>query len=250
MKMILIWFLALFPILGPDSPDEETPLTRPVADWVLRTHLDGQPGTLVAILHPYLTVSYDPRKGGLFKVWRGTLEKHGPGYDKDMKGYSSPRGFPFEDHLPGKAAWRVLQKGQNQLAQAHLAGYRIEAKQLFLRYELMLKNGQKVVVEEYPEYLDVKRPDNRTGFIREFKILEGPVDVEVQLHIEVSDLVGKNDIKSSSKIKNITRMKRMFEWGNTYRFEGDMILDREESTTLEVIYTINAETEARRRSGG
>lgn len=249
MKLMLVWSMILLPIWGNNVQGDEEPISRPMEHWVQRTHLDGHPGTLVAILHPYLTASYDPQRGGLFKVWRGSIEKHGPGYDRDMKGYSSPQGFPFEDYTEGAPAWQVLRKGKDQLSQARISSYRIEDNKLLLTYVLTLQDGQEIVVEEYPEYDDVKRNENRSGFVRTFTIKSGPTDADVLLHLEIADLIGKNDLKTSSKFRNVTRLKRMYEWGNTYRFTGDMILDRDEPTVLETVYTINAETEARRRSG-
>lgn len=249
MKLILAWCMVGLPLWLIPPVDDDAPISRPLEHWILRTHLDGKPGTLVAVLHPYLTAAYDPQRGGLFKVWRGSIEKHGPGYDGDMKGYSSPRGFPFEDHEMDEPAWRILRKGQDQLASARIAGYRTEDKKLYIRYVLALKDGQEAVIEEYPEYLDVKRNENRSGFTRIFRVVRAPLDVDILLHISVSDVIGKNDLKTNTKFSNVTRLKRMFEWGNTYRFTGDMVLDRDEPTVLELTYTVNAETEARRRNG-
>ncbi|MEO1448003.1 MAG: hypothetical protein AAFV07_00660 [Bacteroidota bacterium] len=249
MKLILALSLTLLPFWGSSNQGDEEPVSRPLDHWVQRAHLDGQAGTIVAILHPYLTASYDPRRAGLFKVWRGSLEKHGPGYDGDMKGYSSPQGYPFEEHPVDEPGWRVLRKGKDQLAQARIASYRIKDQKLYIKYILTLQDGQELIIEEYPEYQAVKREDNRSGFVRTFMVIAGPPDVDVMVHLEVADLIGKNDLKTSTKFSNVTRLKRMFEWGNTYRFEGDMVLDRDEPTVLEMVYTINAETEARRRNG-
>ncbi|GAB4403147.1 MAG: hypothetical protein OHK0039_01940 [Bacteroidia bacterium] len=222
---------------------------RPVSQWVFRSNLDGCPAALVAGLHTQLWTAYDARSGQLYRAWLGGTRLQGMAFGGAYDAQSVPDGVILIPEEPGRQVWHVRQGGQELAVRYVFGGYAIRDSQLFIRHRLVLPDGTVLPIEEQPEYVEAKRPENRIGMERRFAIGPVPEGTEVLLDLRIPTLIHAGDIKTDGKFIRKEKIKRFYDWGTTYDFDGDVLLNTDKPTTVSIVFTLNAEEEAR-RSGG
>ena len=236
--------LVLVFILGAADPEE--PITRPVDPWIFHTILDEQPGILVVALHESLWLGYDTASCTLHKVWRGGLLDTARA--QGGRSQSLSYGFTYATHAPDPQRWRISGSGPVAHPDPVFRGFEIREGRAVLSYELVFPDGQRLWVEEQPEYLERKRPDNRACLQRVFTLRQEPTKGTLGLKQDYGPLVWGKDLSGKAKWAQANKSKRFYDWGTTYDFTGELLFSAKKPATVEVFYTVDVEQEGRRRS--
>lgn len=242
MPKVLFILIAIFS-LG-FIPEEDEPIERPIDPWVFRAVLDEMPGAVVVALHEHIWVAYNPMTADVYKVWRGKITLQGAVYTGIYGGQPTAEGFPFVVNDIDQASWEVKLNGKTERPKIRWEGYKVLDNVFTAMYTLTLSDGQVIKIEEQPEYVEVKRSDNRSSFQRTFTVTQAPSNAEISLALELDGMIKKSDIQSKSKFKDVNKEKRHFDWGTLYNFEGKLLLDQEEPTVLTLTFAIDPEKEA------
>lgn len=120
---------------------------RPRDPWVFRATLDQRPRAVVIALANEMWVAYDAATCGIYRCWSGGVAPRDEAFAVD--------GAVLTE-APTGSVWWIESQGKAELADAIFRGYRFKNNQVTLRYELRLKDGARIHVEETPEF---ERPD-------------------------------------------------------------------------------------------
>ncbi|RMG61893.1 MAG: hypothetical protein D6722_19000 [Bacteroidetes bacterium] len=240
----ILSYLSLAWLLG--AAVSEDPVPRPVDPWMFYTILDEQPGILVVALHENLWLGYDTASCTLHKVWRGGLLDTAQAAGGASQ--SLTYGFTYNTFAPDPARWRLTGAGPTQHPDPIFKGFAMEDGHAVLSYELVFSDGQRLLVEERPEYMELKRADNRAGLSRAFSIQADPAKGKLSLRQDYGPLVWGKDLAGKAKWTNESKSKRFYDWGTTYDFTGDMYLSAKKAALVEAVFTVDVEQEGRRRS--
>ena len=248
--LLLILFLSLSSLCfsqkekDKDKTKEEGPIERPIEQWVFKAVLGDLPGAVVVALHQDIWLAYNPNTADLYQAWRGRVKFQGAVYTGVPGEQPEVDGFPFVVNALEAPSWEVKLNGKTEKPSVQWQGYRIQDNDFIAMYRLLLSDGQEIHIEEQPEYVSVKRSDNRSSFQRSFTIKQAPPGAEIRLGIELDGMIRRGDIQSNAKFADVDREKRHFEWGTLYNFDGKLILEREEPTVLILTFAIDPEKEA------
>jgi len=80
-----------------------------------------------------------------------------------------------------------------------------------------------------------------TGLVRSFTTANVPKGAEVMIPVEYDAMLFPGDIKTDGKMIKKSKEKRHFDWGTTYDFEAELILNSNEPTELRTFFAINPE---------
>ena len=162
----LTTILLLLFISSCQSDDAQIPdYDRPYTPWVFRSVLDLQPRMLTLALNDNLWAAYHADNGALYKVWKGNVELTGAVYDT----HHGPQPVSLGDgYLVNefKNPWSVTLNGKAQTPKSEFKGHRIDRGQVELMYDLVLEDGQKIRINERPEY--IQSESGQSGFERIF----------------------------------------------------------------------------------
>ncbi|TAE57703.1 MAG: hypothetical protein EAZ89_03710 [Bacteroidetes bacterium] len=209
---------------------------------MFRTALDTRQRAVVVTLHESVWLAYDAQTCGMYKAWQGTLNQ-APGKQPGTEG----RLF-YEQKKP-ETPWRIIRNGKEEVPQVVFKGYLMRDTTVILKYQLVLADQTRILVEEAPECFPRKKNNNRTEVKRVFTTVGVPEGVQVALHLEYRSLLRGTDIGADAKWRNESRSKRIFDWGTLTDFSGDLVLNPNALTTLNTSFTVDPELEASTQSG-
>lgn len=173
-------------------PDE-----RGHAPWVFRSVLDRHPRMITFALAKDLWAAYDTQHAALYKVWRDGVEfdgavyttRHGPQPSSDGAGY-------IVNDLENP--WRILLDGREMTPRVQYLGHRFADRHASLRYALLLDDGRRIEIEEWPE--SVRAADGRATFYRRFDILRNEPNARIVLLTRVQSIDSEADIRSNGAL--------------------------------------------------
>ncbi|WNJ21247.1 hypothetical protein [Pontibacter sp. G13] len=223
-------------------------IQRPINPWMYQTELDGLPDQLIVALNINLFISYDPANCGLDQAWRGRIvtEYKAPDSTKVHK----VAGFPFANAVGQDPVWHVRRKGKELVQSVKLVEYVERELHAVLVYELALEGGEKVVIEEMPEFVTRKKNFDWSGLERTFTVKEAPEDVQISLAVSFKDLLLKSDFKFSGKTQRVKKLKSFYDFGTLYDIEAELIMDAAKPSILRTFWSVNIEAEAAKRNQG
>ncbi|MEL6135475.1 MAG: hypothetical protein AAFR59_19110 [Bacteroidota bacterium] len=224
--------------------EEASEIKRPLDQWVYEGSLDRQAHTLVSALNVFLWVAYDTVECHLLQTWRGGIKKDKSGVSKQMETV----GLAYFQREDSDDDWFIVKAGKRLKPTKKFLGYEVRDQKLYINYELILPNGQKIFVEEYPEYTGRPSNTNRTGLVRTFTLKGVPSDLELYLHLSCPNMLRNGDLKTNSKFKNTKRTKKIYDWGTIRDVETDLLLHPSVPTVLTMMFTYDLEVEAKKRS--
>ena len=231
-KKLSFLFLILI-CMGFKGPGDEEPIVRPLDPFVFRTTLDDRPRMISLALHPQLWVAYDAATCGLYKAWNGRIKFQGAVFNNVPGPQPIAEGFEFITNREPETRWRIEQGGKDLVPQTHFKGYEIVDNKLTFHFELEMPDGHRIKVTEYPEF-DSKRSGNMTGISRTFTTENVPSGINVKILIDYQGLLFGSDLKTDGKLVKKSKLKRHFDWGTAYDYEGAVILNANESTEFTV----------------
>ncbi|MEL6650556.1 MAG: hypothetical protein AAFQ87_07115 [Bacteroidota bacterium] len=227
--------------MGFKGPGDEEPIVRPLDPFVFRTTLDKRPRMISLALHPKLWVAYDAATCHVYKAWNGKLKFEGTVFNNIPGPQPSVDGYEFFAFGERETRWLVEQGGKRVTPKTHFLGYTIQDNKLTFRFDLELPDGHRIKMSEYPEY-DEKRSGNMTGLVHTFTTADVPKGVNVIMPVEYTALLFSGDLKTDGKLVKKSKVKRHFDWGTTYDFEGELVLNSNEPTEFAVYFALNPES--------
>ena len=164
---------------------------RPLDHWVFRSVMDSMPRMLTTALHDDVWVAYSAEDGNLYKVWDGTVNFDGAVFTTAHGPQPTSIGdawFVNEFASP----WTIKNGDKSETPIVQYKGHRFVDQQVEFMYELGLKNGDKISVNEL-ESIDkayTLYPNPSSGLIT----LSGEVQ-RTPAAIEIMDAQGKQVLK-------------------------------------------------------
>lgn len=178
------------------QPEPNTP-ERPADPWVFRSVLDSMPRMITLALHRDLWVAYHTESGALYKAWQGNVNLAGAVYTTEHGPQPGSVGDIWMEN-PFKSPWQVKSGNQVTPISIQYRGHRFEDGHARLQYELILPDGQKLMVSEQPEA--IFNESQQIGFQRIFSI-DGklPSGMELQLQTRVNSIAFAKSVKTNGK---------------------------------------------------
>lgn len=189
MKLLVISFLALVPIISCNSNDSISDMERPRDVWVFRSVLDGKPRMATAALNKNLWVTYDTQSATLYKAWSGGVSFDGAVYT--TKHGPQPTSLGYTYNLNNEE-WVLYNDGDQIAPIIRYKGHRFEEGEVIFKFQLKTPDGKIILVEESPRY---QRIGDKNGLIRYFTVAN-PTDYQVSLRTVISSLQNKGDFST------------------------------------------------------
>jgi len=194
--MTLLCALVLSCLQGAPPPAE---VVRPRDPWVFRSVLDERPRIVTIALSDEMWVAYDATTCGLYRAWKGGVVFDGAVYTTRHGPQPTSRGTTYVEGYD-ETKWEVTYKrGPDTVRESVRAvwrGYRLEGtRKVTLLYELQLKDGRKVRVEESPEYVrpmdrfteeqieGLGVPSTIPGLLRLFHVIDPPAEMKFSVRL-------------------------------------------------------------------
>lgn len=206
---------------------------RPLSPWVFRSVLDGQPRIVTVALHPDLYIAYNAAEATLFKAWKGSVEFDGAVYTTRHGPQPASTGYAFYQQANHNPVWLIRQGNTTRAAQVKFGGYRFVDEQVIFQYTLTTADGKSINVEETPEYT---ARNDQTGLQRRFTLIDVPDNIEVGLNTSLSSLNNASDFATTGQFTETARHNVDHEAGKTLTIDGQLWLNRDQTTELTVFF--------------
>jgi cytochrome c len=167
------------------SQSAQSAANRPNDPWVFRSVLDKKPRMITFALNDRLWAAYSTDSCVLYKVWAGNADFSGAVYN--MRHGPQPVSVGdawFENTQP--QPWRVTLNGRTETPATDYKGHRYTTDgHAELLYDLVLSDGQRIRVNERPEYFE---RDRQLGFERTFRVENCPEGAKIELATNVASV--------------------------------------------------------------
>jgi cytochrome c len=171
---------------------------RPNDPWVFRSVLDKQPRMITFALSDKLWVSYSTDSCALYKAWSGSTDFSGAVYN--MRHGPQPMSVGrawFENKY--QQPWSVSIGGKTEQPRTDYKGHRYTKNgQAEIMYDLVLENGQRIRINERPEYTE---RDRQPGFERTFTVENAPAGAVIELKSNVASIAAANNVQTNGAWK-------------------------------------------------
>lgn len=236
MKLINYTLLSILLTLiaGCTTSDYSHQITRAHDPWVFRSVLDAKARMLTVALNDNLWVAYSAKTGALYKAWRGGVNFDGAVYTTVHGPQPSSLG---DGYLVNKfqEPWVVEHNGAEELPNIQFRGHRFEKEKVVIQYDLLLKNGQVIKIEEHPEYLVGK--DFQTGFERKFVVEGLPEGAQLKFNTNLSSIVYLGNIETNGTYEVLDKKKREAKGLNAIDVDLSLQLNPNEPTYFRAFFT-------------
>ncbi|ELR73750.1 Putative secreted glycosyl hydrolase [Fulvivirga imtechensis AK7] len=231
MKHTLLAFIALFVLFSCSK--EENIRERPRDPWVFRSVLDEQSRIITVALHDEMYVAYDAQHGGLYKAWKGGVNFDGAVYTTKHGPQPTSKGYAYYTKKMDQPAWVFVKGGEEIIPEVLFKGYQFKEGQVYLNYELKDDQGNRIRVQEKPEYVSQK---GKNGLSRSFIVSDVPEGVKVGFHTALTSMKSERDYETDGEFKVTNQSKEMYTSGTTHTVEGLMVLNSDGQTELKVYF--------------
>lgn len=202
---------------------------RPNDPFVFRSVMDKRPRMVTIALHDNLWASYSADSCSLYKTWKGGVDFVGAVYN--MQHGPQPMSIGnawFVNAHP--RPWRVETGGQSERPAVDYKGHRLVGDGAEIYFDLVMKNGQRIRVNERPEYVE---RDGQPGFERQFSVENAPAGTTIFLETNAASIVAESNIETENGqffIKN--KEKEAGSKLTTVEVDGEVSLSNNKKTTL------------------
>lgn len=151
---------------------------RPNDPWVFRSVLDKTPRMVTLALEDRLWVAYSTDSCSLYKAWSGGVNFVGAVYNTAHGPQPTTLGNSWFENKH-RQPWTVAIGGKSETPRTDYKGHRYtEDGQAEIFYDLVLASGQRIRVNERPEFVE---RDRQLGFERTFRLENCPDGAIVSL---------------------------------------------------------------------
>ncbi|GAB4494647.1 MAG: hypothetical protein OHK0019_21600 [Saprospiraceae bacterium] len=198
--LILVALAALWYFAGRHDKSFVQATERPNDPWVFRSVIDRQPRMITFALNDQLWVSYSTDSCALYKAWAGGVDFTGAVYDMRHGPQPMSIGPSWFENKHGQP-WRVTLGGTTETPRTDYKGHRYTAGgQAEIMYDLVLADGQRIRVNERPEYVE---RDRQHGFERTFTLENAPSGATVSLRANVGSIADPANIETNGVWKTL-----------------------------------------------
>lgn len=197
-------FLALIAVLlgvwyfACTSGDSSAQVARPNDPWVFRSVLDKQPRMITFALNDQMWASYSTDSCSLYKVWAGSTDFSGAVYNMRHGPQPMSVGAAWFENAQ-RQPWSVTLGGKTESPRTDYKGHRYTKDgHAELMYDLVLADGQRIRINERPEYL---QRDRQHGFERTFTMENAPAGATVSLKTNVASVAATSNIETDGTWK-------------------------------------------------
>jgi cytochrome c len=201
---------------------------RPNDPWVFRSVMDKQARMVTFALHDRLWVSYSTDSCSLYKAWSGSVDFSGAVYN--MRHGPQPMSIGaawFENKH--RQPWVVTSGGKSEIPRTDYKGHRYTANgQAELMYDLVLSDGQRIRVNERPEYVE---RDRQPGLERVFSLENAPAGVTVALRANVASIADPSNIQTNGvwKQSDVKPSENSDSNLKTLAADGELTLNKQQT---------------------
>lgn len=188
-------FVSMLFALGSQSPAAPAHvLQRPRDPFVFRCVLDKRVRMVTLALADDLWTSYDTTTCSLYKSWKGGVLFDGAVYTTVHGPTPTTRGADYQKGLDGDV-WMARVDDKPIESRVEWRGYRLENGGCVLEYDVVLKDGRVVRVEEAPEFARPEELFSSTemeewgleaglpGLVRRFRVADVPAGVMIAVQV-------------------------------------------------------------------
>ncbi|MEL7222137.1 MAG: c-type cytochrome, partial [Bacteroidota bacterium] len=195
---LAVWGLLVAVIFACDREQASLP-TRPHSPWAFRSVLDSVPRVLTVALHDDLWLAYNTENGNLNKAWKGSVNFDGAVYTTVHGPQPSSLGdFWLEN--PYNEPWLVFFGEQKEQPTIQYRGHEFREGQIYIKYNLQLRDGQVIQVEEHPEY--TTNEYGQAGLERTFMLSNVPEGAEVVFLTHYASLPTSSSLTTTGVFQN------------------------------------------------
>ncbi|MCC7244057.1 MAG: DUF1080 domain-containing protein [Saprospiraceae bacterium] len=188
-----LWYFAS---RGSSNTASTALTTRPNDPWVFRSVLDKQPRMVTFALNDRLWVAYSTDSCSLYKAWAGGVHFEGAVYNSDHgpQPTSTGNGWLENKH---RQPWTVELNGKTESPRTDYKGHRYTKKgQAEIMYDLVLSDGQRIRINERPEYVE---KDRQSGFERQFTVENAPNGAKIMLKANINSVADQSSIETNGQ---------------------------------------------------
>jgi cytochrome c len=227
--LVILWFWS-------HCHDEHAglPPNRPNDPWVFRSVLDKQPRMITFALDDNLWVAYSTDSCALYKAWAGGVAFEGAVYN--MRHGPQPMSVGhawFENKY--RQPWTVTLNGETEQPRTDYKGHRYTKNgRAELMYDLVLASGQRIRINEEPEYL---LRDRQRGFVRTFTVQNAPPGARIELAANVGSIADPVNIETNGSWKTTARApNNTVEGLHAVDIEGQLALRTDKPTRFAAMF--------------
>lgn len=209
-------------------------MARPNDPWVFRSVLDKQPRMITFALDDQMWATYSTDSCSLYKIWSGNTDFTGAVYN--MRHGPQPMSVGaawFENDY--RQPWVVTIGGKTENPRTDYKGHRYTKDgHAELMYDLVLSDGQRIRINERPEFLE---RDRQLGFERQYTIENAPAGATVSLKTNVASIASSTNIETDGVWKQ-TDSKTIETEDNlrTVEVAGELTLKTSGSTHFRTMF--------------
>jgi cytochrome c len=202
---------------------------------VFRSVLDKQPRMITFALNDRLWVAYSTDSCALYKAWSGSVDFTGAVYN--MRHGPQPVSVGnswFENAHP--QPWSVTLNGKTERPRTDYKGHRYTPDgQAEIMFDLVLADGQRIRVNERPEYVE---RDRQPGLERTFRLENCPAGAKVVLATNVHSVTTTGSVKVAGGQWNIrkTQLERSADDRELVVLDGELTLHEQQATSLTALF--------------
>lgn len=198
--LFLVLIAALFGVwyFAAKSTSPTIPIARPNDPWVFRSVLDKQPRMITFALNDKLWASYSTDSCSLYKVWAGSTDFTGAVYNMRHGPQPMSIGAAWFENAH-RQPWSVLFNGKPESPRTDYKGHRYTKDgHAELMYDLVLSDGQRIRINERPEYIE---RDRQHGFERTFSVENCPANATILLKTNAASIAAPSNIETDGTWK-------------------------------------------------
>ncbi|MFN0216534.1 MAG: family 16 glycoside hydrolase [Saprospiraceae bacterium] len=204
-------FLALIIVLlgvwyfASKSGSSIAKIARPNDPWVFRSVMDKQPRMITFALSDQLWASYSTDSCSLYKIWSGSVDFTGAVYNMRHGPQPMSVGAAWFENAH-RQPWSVTLGGKTESPRTDYKGHRYTKDgHAELMYDLVLADGQRIRINERPEYIE---RDRQNGFERRFTVENAPAGATVSLKTNAASVAASSSIETDGNWKQ-TEVKNL-----------------------------------------
>jgi cytochrome c len=190
--------------------------------------MDKQPRMVTFALNDNLWVSYSTDSCALYKAWAGGVDFTGAVYN--MRHGPQPMSIGkawFENRH--RQPWVVQVAGKTEQPRLDYKGHRYTKDgHAELMYDLVLASGQRIRINERPEYVE---RDRQRGFERSFTVENAPSDARITLRSNVAGIAHASNVETNGTWKLLHSTPLANDSGlEAYALDGELTLLQDKPT--------------------
>ncbi|MBK7935816.1 MAG: DUF1080 domain-containing protein [Lewinellaceae bacterium] len=232
--LLLLGLAALWYFAGRKDASYKNPAERPNDPWVFRSVLDRQARMITFALDDHLWVAYSTDSCSLYKAWAGGVDFTGAVYNMRHGPQPMSMGNAWFENKH-RQPWVVTLNGRPETPKTDYKGHRYTpGGQAEIMYDLVLADGQRIRINERPEYVE---RDRQRGFERTFTVENAPAGTTVTMLANVASIAAPVNVETNGNWKQTkTEAQAGDDKLQAMALEGELTLNPDKPTRFATMF--------------